>query len=115
MTYQEFLNEYKTVLNKYPGLCGIYEYSGKITLTEEGYVKNKNKWELIEKLPETNVAYTYLVNCVSMCRYLRCYGGWERVELNYTFAGYLPTKVISISPDKSTKIVYKFKIEKATL
>ena len=40
--------------------------------------------------------------------FFRGLGGSERVEYNYTYAGYLPTQLTSISPDQERKIVRRY-------
>lgn len=40
--------------------------------------------------------------------FFRNLGGSERVEMGYTYAGYLPVLLTSISPDREKKIVRKF-------
>lgn len=35
----------------------------------------------------------------------------SRAEYNYTCAGYLPTRVTSVNPDRTMKVVAKFKFE----
>ena len=38
-------------------------------------------------------------------------GGYERASKSYTNAGYIVTKLISISPEKTTKIVRTIKVK----
>lgn len=57
----------------------------------------------------TAVEYANCVNSVSFFRNLtRGTRGSERVKNGYTFNGYIPTKITSVSPDGETKIIRKF-------
>ena len=38
-------------------------------------------------------------------------GGTCRAERGYTFAGYIPVRVTTISPDRRTKLVARFKFD----
>ena len=37
-------------------------------------------------------------------------GGYERHEKNYTYIGYIVTRINSISPDKKDKSLYEFTV-----
>ena len=43
--------------------------------------------------------------------FFRRLGGYERASKSYTIAGYIVTRLISISPDKTTKIVRTVRIK----
>ena len=43
--------------------------------------------------------------------FLRGIGGYERASKSYTNAGYIVTRLTSISPDKTTKIVRTVKVK----
>ena len=43
-------------------------------------------------------------------RFFRKLGGYERATKSYTSAGYIVTSLISISPDRATKIVRTIKV-----
>ena len=43
--------------------------------------------------------------------FFRRLGGYERASKSYTTAGYIVTRLISISPDKITKIVRSVKVK----
>ena len=43
--------------------------------------------------------------------FFRRLGGYERASKSYTTAGYIVTRLISISPDKTTKIVRTIKVK----
>ena len=43
--------------------------------------------------------------------FFRSLGGYERASKSYTSAGYIVTRLTSISPDKTTKIVRTVKVK----
>ena len=43
--------------------------------------------------------------------FFRSLGGYERATKTYTTAGYIVTSLVSISPDRSTKIVRSVKVK----
>ena len=51
-------------------------------------------------------------NYLSSIEFFKSLGGYERVEKYYTYAGYIPCRLTSISPNKETKIIRVFKIER---
>ena len=44
-------------------------------------------------------------------RFFRNLGGYERATKSYTSAGYIITSLVSISPDRTTKIVRSIKVK----
>lgn len=44
-------------------------------------------------------------------RFFRSLGGYERATKSYTRVGYIVTSLVSISPDRSTKIVRSVKVK----
>ena len=51
-------------------------------------------------------------NIFSSINFFKSLGGSERIYKNYTVAGYIPTKLVSTSPDKEIKIIRKISIER---
>ena len=82
-----------------------------IKMVEKRYYKKGNKWVLSES-KEENITKEYYLNIINSCKFFRNLGGYERLTNNYTYAGYIPTQLNSISPDKQEKIVRSFTIEK---
>lgn len=77
-----------------------------IIVTRTEHRKQANKWELVEQ--ETRkVDYEFYLNVIDR-RFFKALGGIERSTRSYTPRGYRVTKQTSISPDKSTKIVFEF-------
>lgn len=65
----------------------------------------KNKPDSVEA---SEISPEFYKNAVEAVPFFRNMGSFQRVERGYTFAGYIPVKITSISPDKTAKIVYKF-------
>ena len=95
--------------------CGLYLYdldriaaNCKITMTKETYEKLGRK-NFPKKATETEVKE---INARQLACYLSSISFFnDRVERNYTPAGYIVTKLTCISPNKETKIIRKFKYE----
>ena len=87
----------------------------QITLTEKRYVKNPNtKTTYILETTETkNVTEKQhsLATGNDTCKWFRRLGGSETKQMQYTNCGYKCTKLISVSPNKQTKVIreYQFK------
>ena len=107
MTYTEFKNTYKTLLKKYPEISGLYETTLKIGETKIEYEKVGSRWKEISK-EENIVDEKHYLNMFDAVSFFRDLGGYERVKMGYTIAGYIPITSISISPDKKKKIVREY-------
>ena len=94
-------------------LKGLEQY--KITLTTERYERTSSgkSWKKnpVESSEEV-INSENLKNIISSIPFFRNLGGSERVTKGYTIAGYIPVELSSTSPDKKTKIVRKFKVER---
>ena len=100
---------------------GVYEndkekYSYyKITMIETTFEKTESgkSWR---KKPINEVTkeiqFEEYFNYLSSVEFFKNLGGYERVEKFYTYAGYIPCRLTSISPNKETKIIRVFKIER---
>lgn len=105
MNYQETMEAYKPMFKKYPGMAGAFYY--RPLMKEVSFIKSGSKWIEIgrkEHFVESEVYY----NVVSAVPWFRNLGGYERVSMSYTRAGYIPVEVISISPDRTQKTVRSF-------
>ena len=95
--------------------CGLSLYdidniaaNYKITMTQETYEKLGRKY-FPRKATETE---TQEINARQLACYLSSISFCnDRVEKNYTPAGYIATKLTCTSPDKETKIIRKFRYE----
>lgn len=86
----------------------------KLTLTKETYKKEGRKnfpKNPIEVTTEEITIKEY-DNIFSSINFFRTLGGTERVYKSYTIAGYIPTRLVSISPNKETKVIRKISIKR---
>ena len=112
MNYSEFRKTYAWMIKAYPETSEIYRenFSGSLIgkcITEQ-YEKSGKTWKKISE-NRKDVSPEYYSNVIDAIPFFRNLGGFERVECAYTVRGYLPVKVISISPDKEKKTVRIFK------
>lgn len=86
----------------------------KITLTKETYKKEGRKNFPKNPLEVTTEEITTeeYDNIFSSINFFKTLGGTERSYKTYTVAGYIPTRLISISPDKEIKVIRKISIER---
>ena len=86
----------------------------KIILTKEEYRKEDRKNFPKNPLETTTREITTKEydNIFSSIDFFKSLGGNERIYKSDTLAGYIPTKLVSISPDKEIKIIRKISIER---
>ena len=86
----------------------------KIILTKEEYRKEgrKNFSKNPVEISEEEITTKEYDNIFSSIDFFKSLGGNERIYKSYTVAGYIPTKLVSISPDKEIKIIRKISIER---
>lgn len=119
MSYQEFRKTYWWAIKKYPQIdrlsWPIYHGDesplGTVEKTKYTRTSPSGEWKECEKSEEPFSAI-YYINTVDAIPFFRNLGGYERVECGYTYTGYLPLWITSISPDKLTKTVRHFRFEK---
>ena len=95
--------------------CGLSLYdldniaaNYKITMTQETYKKLGRKY-FPRKATETE---TQDISARQLACYLSSISFFnDRIEKNYTTAGYIATKLTCTSPDKEIKIIRKFRYE----
>ena len=113
MTYIEFNETYKWMSKKYPytySFCSkMDECVGTVVTTK--FEKHGSRWKKVGENTEELTGRFYC-NCVDAVPFFRNIGGYERVGMGYTYMGYIPVEVVSISPDKMQKVVRDFKIER---
>ena len=84
-----------------------------ITLTETRLTKNPNTTYIVDskKIETVTEKQHRSTTCNDTVKWFRRLGGSETVQRSYTNAGYLVTKLTSLSPDRQTKVIreYKFK------
>ena len=94
-------------------LKGLEQY--RIILITERYERTSSGKSWKKNPVEINksiINSENLKNIISSIPFFRNLGGSERVTKGYTIAGFIPVELSSISPDKETKIVRKFKVER---
>ena len=88
----------------------------KITLTETRLTKNPNtKTTYIvdsKEVSEVTKKQHSLTTNDDTCKFFRRLGGSETKQMNYTYLGYVCTKLTSISPDRQTKVIREYKFSK---
>ena len=84
-----------------------------IKMVEKRYYKAGSQWKLLDSKEENITKENYL-NIINSCKFFRNLGGYERLIKNYTYAGYIPVELNSISPDRKEKIVRSFTFNKNT-
>lgn len=82
-----------------------------IIMKEERFCKVGKSWKLV-KVVEENITKECYLNIINSCKFFRSLGGYERLTRGYTYAGYIPVELNSISPDRQEKVVRTFTIEK---
>ena len=106
MTYDEMKREYKFTLKNYPAVSNLFE-STNIICTTTKEIKNGSRWTAENTTTET-IDGEYYVNCIESIPFFRSLDGKERVIKAYTKFGYVPVKIISISPNGLNKTVREF-------
>ena len=106
--------DYKWTLKNYPGTSTLFytdsSYTFRIEIvTYERPVKNSKWIETARKIELIDNRFYF--NTIESTPFMRTIGGYEKIELNYTKFGYIPVKVVSISPDKVKKIERRFIFE----
>ena len=84
-----------------------------IKMVEKRYYKEGKSWKLSE-YEEKNITKEYYLNIVNSVKFFRNLGGIERLTKGYTYSGYIPVQLNSISPDKQEKIIRSFEFSKNT-
>lgn len=87
----------------------------KITLTTEEYIKKEGN-KTFSKKPNSvitkEITLSEYDNIFSSIDFFKTLGGTERVTKTYTCAGYIPTRLTSVSPNRTKKVIRIFSIER---
>ena len=86
------------------------KYNGMI-MTKTEFKKVGSKWVEANK-EEKEITEEYYNNIVNAKSFMQNLGGYERHEKNYTYIGYIVTRINSISPDRKDKSLYEFTVIK---
>lgn len=111
-TYLEFKSAYKWSIKKYPCIDSLCNYSAFIRLEKTSYSRTEPHTKWIETDRKTElVDIEFYLNTIEAIPFFKAIGGKELVDMSYTKAGYIPTRVNSLSPSRTEKIVYRFIFE----
>ena len=78
-------------------------------MTKTKFEKVGSKWVEVNK-EEKEITEECYNNIVNAKNFMKNLGGYERHEKNYTYIGYIVTRINSISPDKKDKSLYEFTV-----
>lgn len=82
-----------------------------IKMVEKRYYKAGRSWKLAEVVEE-NISKECYLNIINSTKFFRSLGGFERLTKGYTYVGFVPTSLNSISPDRKEKIVRSFTFDR---
>ena len=82
-----------------------------IKMVEKRCYKIGSQWKIFEVIEE-NISKENYLNIINSVKFFRGLGGFERLTNGYTYAGYIPVELNSISPDKKEKILRSFEFSK---
>ena len=103
---REFYNVRENEKETYNRLYKIIMTETRISKTE-----SKKSWKRKADSEEVKeIDFQNYFNYLSSVQFFKNLGGTERITKSYTISGYIPTKLISISPNKDIKIIREFKI-----
>ena len=80
-----------------------------MVMTKTEFKKVGSKWVETNK-EEEKITEEYYNNIVGAKNFMKNLGGYERHEKNYTYIGYIVTRINSISPDRKNKSLYEFTV-----
>lgn len=111
MSYDEFKKTYKWALKQYPDASYLFNNDKiKITMTTTNYEKSGSRF--VETNTETkDITWEQYFNVIDATPFFKNLGGTERVVKTYTKAGYIPTRITSVSPDKQQKTVREIRFD----
>ena len=107
MTYSDFKNSYRVTLKHYPATSALFEVKnvGECKITTEN--KDGRHWKASEVKTE-EMSFEYYFNTLEAIPFFRNLGAYERVTNAYTKHGYIPVRLVSISPDGNTRVTREF-------
>lgn len=108
MNYTEFKKKYPFATKEYPDTMSLPFNSDKFigSMTKTKQVKKGSRWITIKEETESITTQFYM-NTLEAIPFFRNMGS-ERVYKGYTIMGYIPYKIISISPAKDERYIYEF-------
>lgn len=111
MSYDEFRKDYKWALKQYPDASYLFNNDKiKITMTTVNYEKSGSRFVETDR-DENEITWVQYFNVIDATPFFKNLGGTERVTKSYTKAGYIPTRITSVSPDRNKKTVREIRFD----
>ena len=110
MNYQEWKKTYTYAVKHWPDVSSMFGNEERINIVIHNTKQEKrgSRWITTEEYPENARLENYM-NIIESVPFFRNIGGKERVSVNYTRWGKMPTDIISTSPDGSLRHIREFK------
>lgn len=109
MTNKEMIKKYNLDINNSTTFNNYYTIELK-EITKELKEGRKIVYNVIEEINKV-IHFKEYYNIIAGTNFFKSVGGKESITKGYTIAGYLPTRLISTSPDGGTKIERIFTIK----
>ena len=111
MSYDEFKKTYKWALKQYPDASYLFGNDKiKITMTTTNYEKSGSRFVETDK-DTKDITWEQYFNVIDATPFFKNLGGTERITKSYTKAGYIPTRITSVSPDRNKKTVREIRFD----
>ena len=110
MTNKEMIKKYNLDINNSTTFNNYYTIELK-EINKELKEGRKIVYNVIEEINNKVIDYEEYYNIIASTNFFKSLGGKESITKGYTVAGYLPTRLISTSPDSATKIERIFTIK----
>lgn len=88
--------------------CAVTDQIAVERVTHYHKTDSGKSWKKIDQIEQTITAEQYC-NVVDAVPFFKGLGGKEIVSNGYTYYGYIPVKITSISPSRDEKNVYEFR------
>lgn len=106
MTNKEMIKKYNLDINNSTTFNNYYTIELKV-INKELKEGRKTVYNVIDNV----IDYEEYYNIIASTNFFKSLGGKESITKGYTVAGYLPTRLISTSPNSATKIERIFTIK----
>ena len=109
MKNKEMIKKYNLDINNSTTFNNYYTIELK-EITKELKEGRKTVYNVIEEINKV-IDFKEYYNIIASTNFFKSVGGKESITKSYTVAGYLPTRLLSISPNCVTKKEYIFTIK----
>ena len=109
MTNKEMIKKYNLDINNSTTFNNYYTIELK-EINKELKEGTKTVYNVIEEINKV-IEFKEYYNIIAATNFFKSVGGKESIAKGYTVAGYLPTRLISTSPNSVTKIERIFTIK----